>query len=79
MGNWRITIEGHGQHHNNKLADAEEIARGFVPQLTSNGHQVERARFELVRSTGANIDERIYGGPEDLTQPRPKPAQEPAP
>lgn len=49
MGNWRITIEGHGQHHNKQAADAENLASDFVEQLKRRGHEVSSATFALQR------------------------------
>lgn len=60
MGNWNITIQGTGAHHNdsNPLAqdtirDAEKLAAEFVEKLKAVGQKVESATF-------------TYGGREEL-------------
>lgn len=55
MGNWAITIQGVGCHHNKDLAaDANRMSRQFVRQLRAAGHHIERADF-------------THGAKEDLT------------
>ncbi len=54
MGNWSITIQGVGAHHNKEYEkDANRLARQFVNKLTAMGHIIERADF-------------THGGKEDL-------------
>lgn len=46
MGNWHISIEGIGAHHNPDLEqDANRMAHRFVNALRQAGHQVRRATF----------------------------------
>lgn len=46
MGNWQISIEGTGAHHNHDYpSDANQLAKEFVEQLKAKGHTVERASF----------------------------------
>ena len=46
MGNWVITIEGTGQHHNQgSPTDADVIADEMVQRLLNAGQNVERASF----------------------------------
>ncbi len=46
MGNWHISIEGQGVHHNAYLpVDANRMARKFVEELKAAGHHVSRASF----------------------------------
>lgn len=54
MGNWNITIQGVGCHHNKDLPqDADRMSKKFVEDLKSAGHTVESATF-------------TYGGKEEL-------------
>lgn len=43
MGNWVITIEGTGSHHNAKPYDANEIGKTVVKTLKEAGHNVTHA------------------------------------
>lgn len=44
MGNWNITIQGIGPHHNKDAAsDADEIAKQMVFRLRQFGHNVTSA------------------------------------
>lgn len=46
MGNWHISIQGVGSHHNqNNPTDANLMARDFVSQLLKAGHVVQRSQF----------------------------------
>ena len=46
MGNWNISINGVGCHHNKKLAsDANRLAAKFVADLRAAGHTVSHAAF----------------------------------
>lgn len=47
MGTWRITVEGHGIHHNNRVDDADAMAKTFVKTLKAAGHQIFRADLKL--------------------------------
>ncbi|HET7234524.1 MAG TPA: hypothetical protein VFJ16_31215 [Longimicrobium sp.] len=55
MGTWRIVVEGHGCHHNDRQGDANEMAAVFVGELRAAGHGVTSATFEL---TGSREDVR---------------------
>lgn len=50
MGNWKITIHGHGIHHNKRPDDADVIARVFAGQLQAAGHQLDKAELQLTDS-----------------------------
>lgn len=43
MGNYQISIEGIGQHHNDSLLDANTIANECVIALKAAGHNVVHA------------------------------------
>jgi hypothetical protein len=46
MGNWHISIEGQGAHHNTDYdKDANRMAHRFVEELKAAGHVVTRATF----------------------------------
>ena len=54
MGSWRITVAGHGCHHNgNPNIDADIAAQDFVNRLKQQGHTIESATFVL---TSAETD-----------------------
>jgi hypothetical protein len=48
MGHWRITVEGHGIHHNSRPDDANEIAKKFVQDLRAAGHDHVKGEFQCV-------------------------------
>ncbi len=57
MGNWNISIQGIGSHHNeNAPQDAQRMAARFVEALAAAGQTIEVASF-------------TSGGKEDLTKP----------
>lgn len=44
MGNWNISIEGVGVHHNKDLpTDADKMAKKFVDELKAAGHTITKA------------------------------------
>ncbi|MBI3936751.1 MAG: hypothetical protein HY323_07220 [Betaproteobacteria bacterium] len=46
MGNWNISIQGTGQHHNkHSYKDANRMAAEFVQRLRDAGHTVTHAFF----------------------------------
>jgi hypothetical protein len=46
MGNYHISIEGQGSHHNpDNPGDANRLAAEFVAELRRHGHTVTRATF----------------------------------
>lgn len=65
MGNWSITIQGVGAHHNKAHeGDANRMARKFVRELKLAGHTIERADFthgakeDLLNEAQAHEDDR---------------------
>ncbi len=57
MGNWHISIEGVGPHHNvDHDLDANKMATQFVNDLKKAGHHVMKATF-------------THGGSDDLQGP----------
>lgn len=56
MGNWHISIEGVGCHHNNNWEkDADKMTKDFVKELKKAGHSISKASF-------------TYGGSEDVNE-----------
>lgn len=57
MGNWHISIEGVGQHHNSQdnERDAEKMSKHFVKRLKEAGHHISKATF-------------THGAKEELTE-----------
>lgn len=52
MGNWNITIEGVGPHHNGgKSFDADKMAIDFVSKLKAEGHTIRHASFTYGAAT----------------------------
>lgn len=46
MGNWNITIQGTGCHHNGKPdIDANAVAKEMVQKLIAQGHTIHVASF----------------------------------
>lgn len=43
MGDYVITIHGHGLHGNGREDDAEAICQRFVSELAARGHHIESA------------------------------------
>ncbi len=58
MGQWNISIQGHGVHDNGHDDDAEVMTRAFVEQLEDLGHVVTSVHFTV-------------GGGRKLTSPSP--------
>lgn len=50
MGTWRILVDGHGIHHNDKAEDADKLARKLVALLKDAGQDIHRAEFQLTDS-----------------------------
>lgn len=63
MGQWTITIEGHGIHDNGKNEDADVLAKEFVDKLESYGHQVHHASFTVGSRRIASWDSEGPGTP----------------
>lgn len=56
MGDWHISIQGTGAHHNPDYPkDANKMARKFVEDLKEAGHTVHHAEF-------------THGGKEELAK-----------
>lgn len=56
MGNWKITIDGHGCHHNGKPEiDADLAAKEFVTRLKAQGHTVKVATMEMTDVNGVVV------------------------
>lgn len=47
MGNWTMTIEGHGAHDNGVEHDAEARLAEFAAQLLADGHQVHHVTITV--------------------------------
>lgn len=46
MGNWNITIQGTGSHHNGRPEiDANAVAKEMVQKLIAQGHLIHSASF----------------------------------
>lgn len=60
MGNWKISITGHGIHHNGRQDDAETMAAVFIGELLAAGHEVSAAEFIL---TGEFTDLKAVAPP----------------
>jgi hypothetical protein len=46
MGNWHLSIEGIGAHHNHdNPGDADRLAKIFVKVLTDAGQTINKATF----------------------------------
>jgi len=45
MGQWHISIEGTGQHHNYDGADANVMTYHFVAALRRAGHSINKVSF----------------------------------
>lgn len=55
MGDWNITIQGTGAHHNpDNEGDADRMAKKFVQELEEAGHTIDSATF-------------THGGRDDLS------------
>jgi hypothetical protein len=71
MGNWHISIEGVGAHHNSDhFNDANRMSKRFVKQLQKAGHTVTRATFthggaENLGGTNNAVDMRYSSSPDD--------------
>jgi hypothetical protein len=56
MGNWVLTIEGTGCHHNGKEdIDADLLAPKLVKQLQDQGQTIEHATFTSGGRTNVNV------------------------
>lgn len=50
MGDYRIVIEGTGQHNNRAPLDADTLAQDLVDYLQRAGHSVHTATFAVATS-----------------------------
>lgn len=64
MGYWKITIKGHGLHHNKLAEDADTLAAQAVGSLLGHGHGLSTAEFQLTDSQFTSLVQPE--GPEDL-------------
>lgn len=55
MGNWNISINGTGAHHNEKDYDADVLFKQFVELLKEKGQNVESAFLTVGSSTSLTI------------------------
>lgn len=70
MGNWHISIEGVGCHHNAALPeDANRMAQQMVKDLEAAGHTVVKATFTHGAADDLKtVDYVAQGRAEDLKQ-----------
>ena len=62
MGNWHISIEGQGAHHNADYEqDANRMSAEFVERLKAAGHVVTRATF-----THGSADQLVEESPNEV-------------
>ncbi len=47
MGNWAVTIHGHGIHDNGHENDAEHLVSEFIKKLKARGQMVHAVRFTV--------------------------------
>ena len=47
MGQWAMTVHGHGIHDNGRDDDAEALLGRFVADLRAKGHLINSARFTV--------------------------------
>jgi len=57
MGNWHISIDGHGVHDNGMDYDAEVRLKEFVDQLLKDGHAVHHASITIGGARKLELDE----------------------
>ncbi len=58
MGNWHISIQGTGIHHNENPKDANLMAADFVAALKAAGHSIEFATFTSGGRYGLSEEEQ---------------------
>lgn len=85
MGDWTITITGHGIHDNDRPEDADAMAVKFAGELRAAGHEVHSCTFLLDQGDGNALGRSLLddagGGlgyvyyPGGLDDPRPYPAE----
>jgi hypothetical protein len=62
VGNWSISIHGHGQHDNSHdEKDADQMAVNFVAALQQAGHTIESARFVAGGGYDINVPKQGEG------------------
>jgi hypothetical protein len=66
MGNWHISIEGVGIHHNGRKDDADAVFVETVRQLKESGHTVTHAS---ITTGGAHDHESARALHEHLAKP----------
>jgi len=66
MGNWRIWVEGTGQHHNDQPEDADAVVVDVARFLLKKGHDVTKVRFSILNgeqeSQAENLLPRVLEG-----------------
>ena len=66
MGNWNVSIQGMGAHHNHdNPTDADRMAKTFVDLLRKAGHSIESASF----THGGKVDLTLEPNPADPYAP----------
>lgn len=66
MGNWNITIQGSGAHHNTDFPqDADRLAANFVNRLLAAGQTIESATF-----TSGTKEDLLPRAPEPQATPK---------
>ncbi len=71
MGNWKLTIEGTGQHHNGLPQDADKVAKDTVATVVALGHNVTHAEFAVAGGQADNLlpePTSVESGATDLGQ-----------
>lgn len=59
MGQWNITIQGHGIHDNHLPEDADAMMQDFVDSLKEVGHEIESAHFTVGYAREVSPQERV--------------------
>lgn len=59
MGNWTITIKGHGIHDNGRQDDADAMAAVLVSELRAAGHDVAACTFSLHYGAGQTTERSL--------------------
>lgn len=57
MGNWNISIDGHGVHDNGLEYDAEVRLKEFIAQLLKDGHAINHASITIGSARKLEVDE----------------------
>jgi hypothetical protein len=57
MGNWHISIDGHGVHDNDMSYDVNERLRDFIAQLLNDGHVIHHTSLTIGGARKLELDE----------------------